>query len=124
MPYETLTNIISPESKSTSNPKKFWSFITSKRKESSGVSPLKTKDGHFYSDPTIKANILNDQFSSVFNSGEDPSTIKGMISIPSPNMPNINISTEGVRKLLAGSNIHKAAGPDGVSTRILKGSTI
>jgi hypothetical protein len=29
--------------------------------------------------------ILNDQLSSVFNSGEDPSTIKGMISTPSPN---------------------------------------
>jgi hypothetical protein len=43
-----------------------------------------------------------------------------MISTPSPNMPNINISTEGVRKLLAGLNIHKAAGPEGVSTRILK----
>ena len=84
------------------------------------MSPLKAKDGHIYSDPTIKANILNDQFSSVFNSGENPSTIKGMISTPSPNMPNINISTEGVRKLLAGLNIHKAAGPEGVSTRILK----
>jgi hypothetical protein len=43
-----------------------------------------------------------------------------MISTPSPNMPNINISTEGVRKLLVGLNIHKAAGPDGVSTRIHK----
>jgi hypothetical protein len=91
-------------------------LLSGKRKESSGVSPLKTKDEHFYSDPTIKANILNDQLSSVFNSGEDPSTIKGMISTPSPNMPNINISTEGERKLLAGLNIHKAAGPDGAST--------
>ena len=113
-----VTNIITPES--TSNPKRFWSFITSKRKESSGVAPLKSSDGHIHSDPKTKANILNNQFSSVFNSGEDPSTIKSMKSPPHRSMPNIYISTEGVRKLLAGLNIHKAAGPDGVSTRMLK----
>ena len=73
-----------------------------------------------YSDPTTKANILNDQFSSVFNSAEDPSTIKELTSPPNTSMPKIDVDVNGVQKLLAGLNIHKAAGPDGITTRILK----
>jgi hypothetical protein len=52
-------------------PKRFWSFIKSKRCESTGVSPLKDSDGKTYSDSETKANILNKQFSSVFNTNED-----------------------------------------------------
>ena len=107
-----ITNIISPDCQS--NPKKFWSFITSKRTESTGVAPLKASDGLTYSDPTTKANILNDQFSSVFNSTEDPTTIKELTSPPHTSMPKIDVDVNGVQKLLAGLNIHKAAGPDGI----------
>ena len=107
-----ITNIISPDCQS--NPKKFWSFITSKRTESTGVAPLKASDGLTYSDPTTKANILNDQFSSVFNSTEDPTTIKELTSPPHTSMPKIDVNVNGVQKLLAGLNIHKAAGPDGI----------
>ena len=34
--------------------------------------------------------------------------------------PDINITEEGVRKLLAGLNPHKAAGPDSITPRVLK----
>ena len=34
--------------------------------------------------------------------------------------PNINITEEGVRKLLTGLNPHKAAGPDSITPRVLK----
>ena len=47
-----------------SNPKKFWSFIKSKRADSSGVSPLR-REGILFSDSNAKANILNDQLTSV-----------------------------------------------------------
>jgi hypothetical protein len=39
---------------------------------------------------------------------------------PYPDMPDIEVSTPGVAKLLAGLNPHKATGPDGISARILK----
>lgn len=39
------------------NPKRFWSFIKSKRCDASGVAPL-TKDGTTHSDSLKKANIL------------------------------------------------------------------
>jgi hypothetical protein len=53
------------EEDNTSNPKRFWSFIKNKRADSSGVAPLK-RNGVLFSDSNTKANILNDQFTSVF----------------------------------------------------------
>ena len=47
-----ITNIISPES--TSNPKRFYGFIKSKKNESHGVAPLKAKTGITHSDSTTK----------------------------------------------------------------------
>ena len=113
-----LNNIISPES--TTNPKKFWGFIKSKKCDNSGVSPLKANNGVTYSDSMTKANILNTQFSSVFNKNEDKTTIKNKGPSPYPSMDSITVSTEGVQKLLDGLNIHKASGPDGIPSRLLK----
>ena len=42
------------------NPKRFWSFIKSKRQDSCGVSPLIDKDGILHSDGAKKVEILND----------------------------------------------------------------
>ena len=98
------------------------SFITSKRTKSTNVAPLKASDGLTYADPTTKANIFeNDQFSSVFyNSAEDSTTIKELTSPPLTSLRKIEVYVNGVQKLLAGLNIHKAAGLDGITTRILK----
>jgi hypothetical protein len=113
-----IRDIISPDL--GSNPKKFWSFVKSKRTDSSGVAPLKNKDGLIYSDSTTKANILNDQFSSVFNKNEDVSSIPSKGPSPHREMPHIMVSTEGVIKLLKGLNPHKATGPDCIPARFLK----
>ena len=48
-------------------PKRLWSFIKSKQTDSCGVAPLK-RDGIAYSDARMKANILNNRFTSVFTS--------------------------------------------------------
>ena len=53
--------------------KRFWSFIRSVRKDSSGMSPLKDQ-GRMFSDPTDQANILNRQYESTFTR-EDISSI-------------------------------------------------
>lgn len=74
----------------TNNPKRFWSFIKSKRCETTGVAPLRDIDGLTYSDGESKANILNQQFSSVFNSDEDVSTIPDKGPSPHPAMENIS----------------------------------
>ena len=112
-----VNNIISPEAKQ--NPKKFWSFVKSKKQEASGVAPLRNLDGLVHSDPETKANILNNQFMSVFTR-EDTNTIPDKGPSPYSAMPHIVVGQNGVEKLLKNLNAHKATGPDSISTRLLK----
>ena len=110
-------DIISPEA--SQNPKKFWSFVKSRKQESSGVAPLRNNNGLIYSDPQTKANILNHQFQSVFTE-ENTNSMPEKGPSPYPTMPKINIRSRGVDKLLKNLNPHKATGPDGISSRLLK----
>ena len=114
---EYITNIISPDS--TANPKRFYSFIKSKKNENQGVAPLRAKTGITHCDSATKANILNEQFSSVFNKGEDSSNIPSMGPSPHPTIGNIIVTEKGVQKLLAALEPHKASGPDQIPARLL-----
>ena len=112
-----IKDTISPDAKG--NPKKFWGFIKNKRVDYTGIAPLRNKDGIIYSDSSMKAKILNDQFSSVFNSEEDDD-VPDLGPSPHPSMDKITVTTKGVFLLLARTNPHKATGPDGISAQILK----
>lgn len=113
-----MKDIIGPDI--TVNPKRFWGYIKGKRCENVGIAPLKSNDGFTHSDGLARANILNRQFSSVFTHREDPNNIKDLGPSPYPAMPSIQITTPGVMKLLKNIKIHKAAGPDNISNRLLK----
>ena len=73
-----------------------------------------------FTEPRAKAEVLNSQFSSVFNNEEtedipDP----GENSIPT--IGTITITTSGIEKQLSGLKADKAYGPDGPpSPRFLK----
>ena len=74
----------------TSYTKTFWSYVKSRKQEQSGIPPLKNKGGFLTSDSLNKAEILNEQFKSVFTSENlDNKPNKG----PSPftSMQNINV---------------------------------
>ena len=101
------------------NPKEFWSFVKNTGQEATGVSPLKNKDGFVKSDNTSKANVLNDQFVSVFMK-EDTSSLPDKGPSPYPSMPNIEVNWKGVHKLLKGLKPFKAKGPDSIPAFILK----
>ena len=81
--------------------KKYYSYVKSLRRDSSGVAPLK-KDGIVYSDGMKKAEILNDQFSSVYTREDSPPPTD--LSGPSsyPDMPSISVHVSGAVKLLNG----------------------
>lgn len=100
------------------NPKKFWSFVKSKKCESSGIAPLK-QNGITHSNPKAKANILNQQFVSVFTE-DDSSELPDMGPSPYIDIPDIAIQEEGVCKLMEDLNPNKAPGPDNIPTRLLK----
>jgi len=113
-----MSDLISPEN--DKNNKKFWSYIKSNRKDNTGVAPLQNENGILFTDSSSKANILNDQFSNVFNKNEDKSSIPNKGPSLHPNMSNITITENGVKKLLNNLNPHKATGPDDVPARLLK----
>ncbi|CAG2240211.1 unnamed protein product [Mytilus edulis] len=101
------------------NSKKFWSYIKSKGQEWTGVAPLKNKLGFLQSDNKSKAEILNDQFQSVFTK-ENLNNFPNKGKSPYSTMDDIKISTKGVHKLLKNLKPHKATGPDSIPSFILK----
>ena len=115
---EYMKNVVSPES--NNNSKKFWSYIKSRKNDNTGVAPLKDEHGVLHTDSNSKADILNRQFSSVFNKNENIDTIPDKGPSPHPNINQITINSEGVWKLLTNLKPHKATGPDNIPTRLLK----
>ena len=99
------------------SPKQFWSFVKKLRKDNMGIPALR-KQAKLFSDSKTKAELLNDQFESVFTN-EDP-----MVNLPNqrvyPPMPDFVIHQNGVLKLLSNLDANKAPGPDGVPGKILK----
>ena len=104
--------------KRPSTQKRFWHYVKSLKKDASGVSPLKV-NGKLFSDNKEKANILNQQYQSVFTK-ENPNEIPIPSGIRFPSMPEISVSCTGVEKLLRQINPNKASGPDEVPARVLK----
>ena len=104
----------------TSNSKGFYSYIKSKRQETTGISPLLNQDGFLHSRSTSKAEILNQQFQSVYNKENlNNVTDMGHSNIPSMEPITTTISTPGVIKLIKNLKPHKASGPDNIPTKLL-----
>ena len=104
--------------------KRFWTLIKQQKSDSKEITSLKS-NGVTYTKASDKANILNGQFQSVFTKPV-PLKLKHLaeLILPrkliSPTMPNINITVNGVSKQLSKLNPGKAAGPDNLTSRILK----
>jgi hypothetical protein len=81
--------------------------------------PLKNQQGFLKSDNQSKANILNEQFKSVFTN-ENHTNFPDKGPGPFPSMTNINITEHGVYKLLKNQKPHNATDPDEVPAFILR----
>ena len=77
------------------------------------------KDGVTATTPAEKAELLNKQFSSVFTS-EDTDSVPKIPQKKYTNIGRIDVTVDGVMKLLTNLNASKAAGPDQLSWRLLK----
>ncbi|KXJ16368.1 RNA-directed DNA polymerase from mobile element jockey [Exaiptasia diaphana] len=100
-------------------PKKFWSYIKSKRQDQVGIPPLKNDNNCVKADSLGKAEILSNHFSRVFTK-EDVSHIPNMGNRSFPAMDSIFFNPEGVEKLIKELDVKKASGPDKLPTRLLK----
>ena len=104
----------------TDSAKKFWNFIKTLRKDSSGIPALRDMDtGTLVTDSKQKAELLNRQYQQQF-------TQERLFDLPQedetniPSMPEIEVTVEGVVKLLKDLSPHKAAGPDEISPWVLR----
>ena len=81
------------------------------------MAPLR-KGTQLNSDSKVKAQILNEQFQSVFTKEDD--SHPHLDGPPHPPIPALDISVDGVRKLLNGLKVNKASGPDNIPNRVLR----
>src|SRR5439155_8095527 len=86
-----FNNFISESLNDGDYSKSFWKFIRSKKNEY-GTPPLRDSDGILQNEPYKKAEILNNQFKSVFNSVEESTVRQDVQDVDCPDMPEIVIS--------------------------------
>ena len=117
--------------------KKLFGFLRSSRADAQGIAVLKKGDAAFTGN-VDQANLLNSQFQSVFSIRSPLSLAKlchsnllnGTASLLNllpesvnckyPSMPDIDISTSGIAKLLSNLNVSKAAGQNSLRPVVLK----
>ena len=106
--------------------KQFWKTVKSLKKASSQIPTLKT-DSIIASSNTAKASLLNDVFSQNFNTSTPPLTDidyhRFMADPSSPYPEEIFCTEEDVFNLLLALDTSKASGSDGISGRMLKGTS-
>jgi hypothetical protein len=97
--------------------KTFYSFVNSKLTSKNQIPPLKLND-YVADDPADKANLLQDQFSSVFT--VDDYNLPNFVSRTQKTIPDINITESLVLKALKRLPNKISSGPDSVPPLILK----
>ena len=102
---------------SSENPRRFFSYVKTKRCENIGIAPLR-ENGTIVISNIEKARVLNNQFWSVFT--KEDFRIPKLTSPLSLEIPKINIDIEGVRRLMKHLDPFKAIGPDKVQSQFLK----
>ena len=103
---------------SSTSKKRFWSYIKTKKKDNTGVAPL--KDGEMIcTNAKQKAYILNNQFQSVFTT-ENLSNIPQLDCSIYPSMENLSFTTCGIQLLLGRLDPTKAPSPDHIPTKVIK----
>ena len=101
------------------NPKDFYRYINSQKKDAQGIPPLKKRNGGGVDQSeSEKAAEFNGQFDDVFTKSEYSQV--PLLDRSAHFMEAIVVTKEGVPKLLKGLKPSKALGPDELHHRVLK----
>ena len=101
------------------NPKDFYRYINSQKKDTQGIPSLKKRQGSgFVQSEFEKASEFNGHFTDVFTKIEHSQV--PLLDRSTTFMEDIVVTKEGVTKLLKGLNPSKALGPDELHSRVLK----
>ena len=77
------------------------------------------QDGICVVDSQAKADLLNNQFSSIFTI-DNGSSLPNMGTYQYPDAPSIDFATSGIAKLLSELDPSKSSGPDRIPPMLLK----
>ena len=105
------------------NPKYFYSYAKSLSKIKSSISMLFSTDGTIINDPSKMADILQDQFTSVFSNPNDPNVKPPDFESPPIEATNgleFYISDEHIIAAINNISSNAASGPDGIPAVLLK----
>ena len=102
------------------NPRDFYRYINSQKKDVQGIPPLKKRNGSGLAESDFEKadEFFNGQFTDVFTKTEHSQV--PLLNRKAPFMEDIVVSKEGVTKLLKGLNPSKALDPDELHPRVLK----
>ena len=114
---EYLTNIFADDDDRLS--KKAWAYIKSRRNENIGIPPLIDNNGRLCEEAQDKAEILCEQYTSVFTKDDGRAPVP-TVPYNLPSMPHVTIDANGDQKLLTEVKINKANGPDLIPNAVLK----
>ena len=121
-PQGSVESVITPnqDDHNRNGNKKLWSFIKHRQTDSVGIAHLK-ENGILKGTPLDKVRILNAQFSSVFTKESPLNTLPQEADPIRQYAPisKLNITTEGIQKLLENLNPTKLWDQTGF-TRVLK----
>ena len=102
------------------NARAFWKYVNSNKKTRSNIPNLRRTDGIFTSSDQQKADVLNQQFASVFTI-EDTQNFPQSEDIDLQHvLENIEVTEQKVREKLLKLRTDKSPGPDSVHPYILK----
>lgn len=107
----------------TKNPKYFFSYAKSKQQVKSGLSNLQRSDGTYTSDKTEIAELLSDQYSSVFSKPKiDSIEVDKLFPLNTEcdHLQDIQITPKDISDAIDELSINSASGPDGIPAILLK----
>ena len=122
--WDYIEDIVTPKPQENqyAGMKRFWMYVKHKRKDNVGFSSMKN-EGRRFSHPVDKAELLNKQFQSAFSNREEFTQAEFIHSgrMPPnddqfPAMEKINITLNGITKLLKALNPHKSPVPDNLGS--------
>ena len=101
------------------NPKYFYRYTNSQKKDNQGIPPFKRRNGSGLAESeTGQAEEFNDQFTDAFSKTSESEA--PLLEKSSPPMSDMHVSNEGIIKMMKGLNSSKALGPDELYPRVLK----
>ena len=101
-----------------SNPKRFFSYLNSKRKIRNTLTNVKMADGNMTATPKETANVLANFFASTYTSEDSDSP--EIQQKDCPEIGNLNFEASEIKSILQNLKISKSMGPDGVHPKLLR----